>query len=197
MQGRVVLEQQGRVVLDIGGFRYTTSVQTLRRIPGTFFDAFFSGRHTMDRSEDGSVFIDCDGEHFGQVLEYMRDDVLSLTKRDTSELDVGMLQRLKQEFEFYCIDVVEMQDVAYVVGGNNPKADNFTLASVERFDAVSGLWCGAAPMSTERFDFGLCELADELYVTGGNDNGCNSLATVERYEVDTVSYCMCWVDHVK
>jgi hypothetical protein len=37
--------QQGRVVLDIGGYRHATSVQTLRRLPGTFFDAYFSGRY--------------------------------------------------------------------------------------------------------------------------------------------------------
>jgi hypothetical protein len=53
--------QQGRVVLDIGRYRYTTSVQTLRRLPSTFFDAYFSGRYTLDRSEDGSIFIDRDG----------------------------------------------------------------------------------------------------------------------------------------
>jgi hypothetical protein len=68
--------QEGRVVLDIGGFRYTTSVQTLRRLPHNFFDAYFSGRYAMDRYEDGSIFIDRDGEHFGHVLEYMRDGVL-------------------------------------------------------------------------------------------------------------------------
>jgi hypothetical protein len=39
--------QEGRVVLNIGGYRYTTSVQTLRRIPHTFFDAYFSGRYAM------------------------------------------------------------------------------------------------------------------------------------------------------
>jgi predicted site-specific integrase-resolvase len=74
--------QEGRVVLDIGGYRYTTSVQTLRRLPHTFFDAYFSGRYAMDRCEDGSIFIDRDGEHFGQVLEYMRDGVLSVVEQD-------------------------------------------------------------------------------------------------------------------
>jgi hypothetical protein len=54
--------QQGRVVLDIGGYRYTTSVQTLRHLPGTFLDAYFSGRYTMDRSVDGSIFIDRGGK---------------------------------------------------------------------------------------------------------------------------------------
>jgi hypothetical protein len=72
--------QEGHVVLDIGGYRYTTSVQTLRRLPHTFFDAYFGGRYAMDRTEDGSIFIDRDGEHFGQVLEYLRDGVLLLAE---------------------------------------------------------------------------------------------------------------------
>jgi hypothetical protein len=33
---------EGRVELNIGGFRFVTSVQTLRRVPHTFFDAYFS-----------------------------------------------------------------------------------------------------------------------------------------------------------
>ena len=67
---------EGRVELDVGGRRFVTSVQTLRRVKGTFFDAYFSGRDAMDHAEDGSVFIDRDGEAFGHVLEYLRDGVV-------------------------------------------------------------------------------------------------------------------------
>jgi hypothetical protein len=35
--------QEGRVELNIGGYRYETSAQALRRVPHTFFDAYFSG----------------------------------------------------------------------------------------------------------------------------------------------------------
>jgi hypothetical protein len=38
-------QQQGRVELNIGGHRFETSVQTLWRLPHTFFDAYFSGRY--------------------------------------------------------------------------------------------------------------------------------------------------------
>jgi hypothetical protein len=65
--------QEGRVELNIGVYRFETSVQTLRRVPHTFFDAYFSGRYAQDVCADGSVFVDRDGEHFGHVLEYMRD----------------------------------------------------------------------------------------------------------------------------
>jgi hypothetical protein len=66
-------QQEGRVELNIGGYRFQTSVETLRRVPHTFFDAYFSGRYAQDVCSDGSIFVDRDGKHFGHVLEYMRD----------------------------------------------------------------------------------------------------------------------------
>jgi hypothetical protein len=174
--------QQGRVVLDIGGYRYTTSVQTLRRLPGTFFDAYFSGRYTMDRSEDGSIFIDRDGKHFGQVLEYLRDGVVSVAEKNATDLDVGELRWLKREFGFYCIELsAEPQEVAFVVGGT--RIGNRTLASVVCYDAASGVWSEAAPMITARASFGLCKLSDGgLYATGGVTSEDVVIADVERYD---------------
>jgi hypothetical protein len=158
--------QQSRIVLDIGGYLYTTSVQTLRRLPGTFFAAYFSGRYTMDRSEDSSIFIDRDGKHFGQVLEYLRDGVVSVAERDASELDVGELRWLKREFGFYCIELyADPQEVAFAVAGMDNNAKPF--ASVERYDLSCGVWREAAPMSTAREGFGLGALVgNELYIIG-------------------------------
>jgi influenza virus NS1A-binding protein len=184
MQKQQEAQQQGRVVLDIGGYRYTTSVQTLRRLPGTFFDAYFSGRYTMDRSEDGSIFIDRDGKHFGQVLEYLRSGVVSMAEKDVLELDVGELRWLKREFGFYCIELyADPQEVAFVVGGAN--SDNSMLASMERYDASSGVWREVAPMATARAELGLCKLpGGQLYATGGLTSGDVILASVERYDPD-------------
>jgi N-acetylneuraminic acid mutarotase len=175
---------QGRVVLDIGGYRYTTLVQTLRRLPGTFFDAYFSGRYTMDRSEDGSIFIDRDGKHCGQVPEYLRDGVVSVAEKDVGELDIGELRWLKREFGFYCIELyADMQEVAFVVGGQGN--DDSMLASMERYDLFSDVLRDAAPMATERAGFGLCKLSDgEFYATGGYSSDDVILASVERYDLD-------------
>jgi N-acetylneuraminic acid mutarotase len=171
--------QEGRVVLDIGGHRYTTSVQTLRRLPHTFFDAYFSGRYAMDRCEDGSVFIDRDGEHFGQVLEYLRDGVLSVAERNVADLDVSVLRWLKRDMDFYCIELMaEPQEVAFAVGGAD---ENTELASMERYDAASGAWREVAAMATRRKQFGMCELNGELYATGGIVAG-GLLASVESYD---------------
>jgi N-acetylneuraminic acid mutarotase len=176
--------QQGRIVLDIGGYRYTTSVQTLRRLPGTFFAAYFSGRYTMDRSEDGSIFIDRDGKHFGQVLEYLRDGVVSMAERDASELDNGELRWLKREFGFYCIELyADPQEVAFAVAGMDD--NNKRLTSVERYNLADSVWREAAPMSTARAAFGLGALVgNELYIIGGEDVDDELLTTVERYDSD-------------
>jgi chorismate mutase len=173
--------QEGHVVLIIGGYRYETSVQTLRRLPHTFFDAYFSGRYAQDVRADGSIFIDRDGEHFGQVLQYLRDGVVLVAEQDTSELDLSMLRWLKREFGFYCIDLyLEQQEVAFAVGG--AAANNTPKATMERYDAASGVWRGAASMATARRDFALCTLHGALYSTGGTGAGALYLASVERYD---------------
>jgi type VI protein secretion system component VasK len=61
-------KQEGRVELNIGGYRFQTSVDTLRRVPHTFFDAYFSGRYAQDVCDDGSIFVDRDGENFGHIF---------------------------------------------------------------------------------------------------------------------------------
>jgi hypothetical protein len=173
--------QQGRVVLDFGGYRYTTSIQTLRRLPGTFFDAYFSGRYAMDKSEDGSIFIDRDGKHFGQVLEYLRDGVVAVAKRDESDLNVGELHWLKREFAFYCIELyAKPQEVAFALG-RMFTGDEQASAGVERY-STDGAWQEVAAMSTARHSFDLSEFDGELYVTGGSTGPVRTLASVERYD---------------
>jgi hypothetical protein len=96
--------QEGPVELNIGGYRFETSVQTLRRVPHTFFDAYFNGRYAQDVCADGSIFVDRDGEHFRHVLEYMRDGHLSVAEAGSCP-SVSLLQALKREFGFYCIEL--------------------------------------------------------------------------------------------
>jgi hypothetical protein len=93
-------KQQGRVELNIGGYRFETSVQSLRRVPHTFFDAYFSGRYAQDVCDDGSIFVDRDGEHLGRVLEYMRDGVVSMAAPG-AQPSVSLLRSLKREYGYY------------------------------------------------------------------------------------------------
>jgi hypothetical protein len=173
--------QEGRVLLNVGGYQYETSVQTLRRIPYTFFDAYFSGRYAQDVCADGSIFIDRDGKHFGQVLQYLRDGMVGAADLEASELDVGVFRSLKREFGFYCIELVaDLQEVVFAVSGASK--NNAISASVERYDAASGVWREAASMATGRTNFPLCTLGGLLYSVGGASTENLLLASVERYE---------------
>jgi hypothetical protein len=138
--------QEGRVELNIGGYRFETSVQALRRVPHTFFDAYFSGRYAQDVCDDGSIFVDRDGEHFGHVLEYMRDGDVSVAAPGARP-SVSLLRALKREFGFYCIELCaeepEQHEVAFVMGGTMP-------SRMERYDASSGEWSAAAAMGTAK-----------------------------------------------
>jgi hypothetical protein len=180
-------QQQGHVELNIGGHRYQTSMQTLRRLPHTFFDAYFSGRYAQDVCVDGSIFVDRDGEHFGHVLEYMRDGVVSVAEAGACP-SVSLLRALKREFGYYCIELVADEpaepaqvEMAYVMGGCVGDDDETILSSMERYDSVSGQWSAAAAMATVRQNFGACVLAGEVYVIGGMDAENVELASVEKY----------------
>jgi hypothetical protein len=184
---------EGRVELNIGGFRFETSVQTLRRVPHTFFDAYFSGRYAQDVCADGSIFVDRDGEHFGYILEYMRDSVVSVAEPGARP-SVSLLRALKREFGFYCIELCaehltepRQPDMALVMGGFY--GGNLTLASMERNDVSSGQWNVAAAMSTARCLFGACVLAGEVYVTGGFcTDSQGALSSVEKYTPSSDSW---------
>jgi hypothetical protein len=114
---------EGRVEFTIGEFRFETSVQTLRRVPHTFFDAYFSGRYAQDVCADGSIFVDRDGKHFGHILEYMRDGVVAVTEPGARP-GISLLRALKREYGFYCIELCAEEpmdphqpEVALVMGG--------------------------------------------------------------------------------
>jgi hypothetical protein len=95
-------ELERNVELDVGGRRFHTSMSVLRSKPGTFFGAMFSGLYDIERSEDGSIFVDRDGELFGHVLEYLRDGVVNVAKHGAP---VHVLRKLKREFNFFSIEL--------------------------------------------------------------------------------------------
>jgi N-acetylneuraminic acid mutarotase len=138
-------------------------------------DALFSGRHAVIEEEDGSVFIDRDGSAFGHVLAYLQDGVVAAG----CENDARLLGRLKRDFDFYCIELVEERTMVLAVGGFGNS--NNAVSTMERYDRQQDSWTAAASMCQARFRFGSCMIAGELYVTGGITTDSTKLATVERY----------------
>jgi len=85
----------GRVILNVGGNRFDTSVATLVKDQNSMLAAMFSGRYRMKVEEDGSYFIDRDGSHFRYVLNYLRDNTVSLPPNRQIHLE------LLREANFY------------------------------------------------------------------------------------------------
>jgi hypothetical protein len=91
-----------KIKLLVGDHAFTTTRETLCMRKGSMLEAMFSGRHNIKPEEDGSIFIDRDGEHFKLILNYLRDGNLpSGLSNDTREA-------LAAEAEYYQLeDLVE------------------------------------------------------------------------------------------
>jgi hypothetical protein len=183
------IAHEGRVELNIGGFRFETLVQTLRRVPHTFFDAYFSGRYAQDVCADGSIFVDRNGEHFGYFLEYMRDGVVSVAEPG-ARTSVSLLRALKREFGFYCIELCAEQPIAphqpaeeiYVTGGFTT-AQGRPVSSVERYTPSSDSWSTVAPLPSAVYQHAAVAVGSAKYVLGGTEQfGGSALASVYKFD---------------
>ena len=64
------------LVINVAGTLFTTSLSTLCRYPGSYFEAKFSGRYQVLRDSEGRPFIDYDPELFQHILSFLRTDAL-------------------------------------------------------------------------------------------------------------------------
>ena len=90
--------QNGVVNLNIGGHKFTTSLQTLRSDPSSMLGVMFSGRHPIIKQDDESIFIDRDGRHFHAILNYLRGTITSVKQLPDDKLT---LSDLSTEAEYY------------------------------------------------------------------------------------------------
>jgi len=87
-----------RVLLDVGGSFFSTTTETLNKVPDSWLGRMFSGRFPIHVNlDDGRIFIDRDGTHFHHILNFLRDPVNNSVKiKDKTTLD-----DLKIECEYY------------------------------------------------------------------------------------------------
>ena len=64
------------ILLNVGGHQYQTRLSTLRKYNSSMLAAMFSGRHKLDKDEEGRYFLDSNGKYFGYVLDYLRHDTV-------------------------------------------------------------------------------------------------------------------------
>lgn len=96
---RLIQQQKSKVVLNVGGSMFTTSIITLTKYPDSMLATMFSGRHTLIPETDGTYFIDRDGTYFRYILNYLRygDDIVL-------EAKPSVLTEILAEARFYQLE---------------------------------------------------------------------------------------------
>ncbi|XP_069500869.1 BTB/POZ domain-containing protein KCTD11 [Ambystoma mexicanum] len=87
----------GPVTLNVGGKRYSTTLETLTRFPDSMLGAMFLRPWPSRKDADGAFFIDRDGKVFRHVLNFLRFDRLDLPE---GYRELALLER---EADFYQI----------------------------------------------------------------------------------------------
>lgn len=109
-----VIDDSEQVHLNVGGHKFTTTVTTLRNAPApSLFTAMFSGRHELKKDASGCFFIDRDGRHFHDILNFLRDGKLNYPADGTN---YKYLLELRSEAEFYGLTGLVQQIDKYPYG---------------------------------------------------------------------------------
>jgi hypothetical protein len=94
---------EDRFKLNVGGVRYDTSRATLTKVPESMLAIMFGARLDMLRRdpEDGSIFLDRDGERFGLVLDFLRDGDASQLAKTIRGLPGPQHEAMLLELDFF------------------------------------------------------------------------------------------------
>ncbi|XP_053781267.1 BTB/POZ domain-containing protein KCTD14 isoform X1 [Desmodus rotundus] len=96
------------VELNVGGEVYTTTVGTLRKLPGSKLADMFSSSAKACTDAEGRFFIDRAGTYFGAILEYLR----------SGQLPTQHIPEVYREAQFYEIKplVKLLEDMPQIFG---------------------------------------------------------------------------------
>lgn len=93
--------KNGRVILNVGGKRFETLLETLRKYPNTMLGAMFSSSVALAVADDtGEYFFDRDPKMFEVVLNFYRHGKIIIPSNRSAEM-------VKEELDFFGINVEE------------------------------------------------------------------------------------------
>jgi hypothetical protein len=89
-----------RVKLEVGGQFFSSTLETLTKVPDSLLGRMFSGRYPLEFTPEGRIFIDRDGSHFRHILNYLRDpENWKMGMKDKQTID-----ELRTESRFYGLE---------------------------------------------------------------------------------------------
>lgn len=182
-------QSRARIVeLNVGGHHYTTSLYTLRADPASMLAVMFrDGQMPTDIDENGRVFIDRDGTHFGVILNYLRD------RQTPAGVTPDARRALQAEARFYQVagledwamkvedEMKEAEAAAVDIAGTT--AERITANLDSHFDTVRGLLQQINVVEWMR-------QARALYGDGMKDLAVRSLARLRRTILACLALCL-------
>jgi len=114
---------EGRIFIDVGGKRYTSTFETLTSVPDSHIGRMFSGRYPLKVNDDGTVFIDRDGTHFGLILKFLRDPENAKIKMS----DMDEWNEFKIEVDYYGLTKAMFGDIDTSIPEKLDWIDNKTI----------------------------------------------------------------------
>jgi len=88
------------IKLNIGGYLYTTSKNTLCKYSNSMLGTMFSSDNfKLTTDSEGYYFIDRNGIYFDYILKFLRDDKLNI-----EDLQISEIKDLLDEANFYMLD---------------------------------------------------------------------------------------------
>ncbi|XP_043279864.1 BTB/POZ domain-containing protein KCTD16 [Venturia canescens] len=100
-QESVATDVPSVVELNVGGVFYTTSLSTLTRETDSHLAAIFTGKKSVEKDAKGKYFLDRDGVLFRYVLDFLRNQALTLPEGFRER------ERLRREAIFYGLPELE------------------------------------------------------------------------------------------
>lgn len=92
--------QNQQVVLQVGDRRFTASIDVLVE-RSQYFEALFSGDWLVKTQDDGSIFLDGDGDVFEHVIAYIRRGVFPLAFDPVKGHDHFLYFKVLQEARYF------------------------------------------------------------------------------------------------
>ena len=152
-------KQHEKIILNIGGNKFTTSRETLCKDKNSMLCSMFCGRHNIIKDSDNSVFIDRDGTHFRHILNYLRGNIENLSDLPSNE---NTLKELAKEADYYQLLGLKGIIATHTVTPANIKKiviqDDLKECRVEatgngRFDTVKEIYLDNAILNDLTFQY--------------------------------------------
>ncbi|KAF2072805.1 hypothetical protein CYY_005879 [Polysphondylium violaceum] len=107
------------VKLNVGGLKYQTTRETLKKIPNSYFDDMLSAKIKIETysHKPNTFFIDRDGTHFQYILDILRDD-------GRVDIPQELEKKVRKELLFYRLPIYKRIDVGSIEKESSPKLED-------------------------------------------------------------------------